>query len=121
MNPLKKLAGQTAIYGLSTILPRFLNYLLVPLYTYKFTETSQYGINIEIYAFISFLNIILTYGMETAFFNFVNKNENKSIVYSTGLISLLVSTGTFMLFGLLFCKPIANLMHYSNNSAMDAG
>ncbi len=115
MNPLKKLAGQTAIYGLSTILPRFLNYLLVPLFTYKFTETSQFGINTEIYAYISFLNIILTYGMETAFFNFVNKTENKSLVYSTTLISLLISSGSFIVVGLIFSIPLANLINFPDH------
>ncbi len=114
-NPLKKLAGQTAIYGLSTILPRFLNYLLVPLYTYIFTNPADFGINTEIYAYISFLNIFLTYGMETAFFNFVNKTEEKNKVYSTALISLLGSTGIFILVGLLVSGFVAEKLGYTSN------
>ena len=114
-NPLKKLAGQTAIYGLSTILPRLLNYLLVPLYTYKFTNPEDFGINTEIYAYISFLNVILTYGMETAFFNFVNKNENKNVVYSTALISLLSTSGLFVLLGLVSSSYVANVLGYVKN------
>ncbi|HXB42017.1 MAG TPA: polysaccharide biosynthesis C-terminal domain-containing protein [Bacteroidia bacterium] len=114
-NPLKKLAGQTAIYGLSTIVPRFLNYLLVPLLTYKFTNPSDFGVNTEIYAYISFLNVILTYGMETAFFNFVTKNENKNVVYSTALISLLSTTTFFALLGFFSSEFIANKLGYANN------
>lgn len=115
MNPLKKLAGQTAIYGLSTILPRLLNYLLVPLFTYKFTNPADFGVNTEIYAYISFLNIIFTYGMETAFFNFVNKNVEKDTVYSTALISILISSGILIVFGSLFSASIARVMGYQNN------
>jgi O-antigen/teichoic acid export membrane protein len=114
-NPLKKLASQTAVYGLSTILPRFLNYWLVPFYTYKFTNPAEFGINTEIYAYISFLNVILTYGMETAFFNFVNKNENKNVVYSTALISLLSTSSLFLLIGLFSSGFIAAKLDYSNN------
>lgn len=114
-NPLKKLAGQTAIYGLSTILPRFLNYLLVPLFTYKFTNPADFGINTEIYAYISFLNIILTYGMETAFFNFVNKNDNKGTVYSTALISLLSTSMLFILLGYFSSGLVADKLGYANN------
>jgi O-antigen/teichoic acid export membrane protein len=114
-NPLKKLAGQTAIYGLSTIVPRFLNYLLVPFLTYKFTNPSEFGVNTEIYAYISFLNVILTYGMETAFFNFVSKSENKSVVYSTALISLLSSTSLFVLLGYFSSGIVAAKLGYTNN------
>lgn len=114
-NPLKKLASQTAVYGLSTVLPRFLNYLLVILFTYKFTNPAEFGINTEIYAYISFLNIILTYGMETAFFNFVNKTENKNTVYSTALISLVSSTAVFALIGLGISTLIAHKLGYDNN------
>lgn len=114
-NPLKKLASQTVVYGLSTILPRFLNYWLVPFFTYKFTNPADFGINTEIYAYISFLNVILTYGMETAFFNFVNKNENKNIVYSTALISLLSTSTLFLLIGLFSSKFIADNLNYANN------
>jgi len=114
-NPLKKLAGQTAIYGLSTILPRVLNYALVPLFTYKFTNPADFGINTEIYAYISFLNVILTYGMETAFFNFVSKNENKNVVYSTALLSLLSTTTLFILLGYFSSGLVAGKLGYADH------
>ncbi|MFN6037836.1 MAG: lipopolysaccharide biosynthesis protein, partial [Bacteroidota bacterium] len=113
MNPIRKLIGQTAVYGLSTILARTANYLvLTPLYTYVFTNQEDFGINTEIYAYISFLNIILTYGMETAFFNFYSKQENKQSIYSTALISLLISTSVILITGTIFSNTISSLMGY---------
>ena len=73
MNPLKKLAGQTAVYGLSSVIGRLLNYLLVPLYTRCFLP-SEYGVVTEVYAYVAFLIVLLTYGLETAFFRFSKKN-----------------------------------------------
>lgn len=105
-NPLKKLAGQTVIYGLGTILPRLINYLLTPLLTYIFTA-AEYGINSELYAYISFLNVVFTYGMETTFFNFNSKLENKTAVYNTALVSVLLSTTVFALLLVLFSGQIA--------------
>ncbi len=116
MNQLKKLSGQTAIYGLSTILPRFLNYLLTPLLTYIFNRTVEFGVNAEIYAYISFINVIFTYGMETAFFNFASKNENKNVVYSTALISILSSTGFLSLILLAGSSLIATAMGYTGHT-----
>ena len=81
MNPLKKLAGQTVVYGLSSVIGRLLNYLLVPLYTRFFTP-EDYGVVTELYAYVAFLVILLTYGLETAFFRFSKtekKNENMLI------------------------------------------
>ena len=69
MNPLKKLAGQTALYGVSTILGRVLTYALVPLHTFIFEEES-YGVITELYAYVAFFNILYTFGMETAYFRF---------------------------------------------------
>lgn len=115
MSALKKLAGQTAIYGLSTILPRFLNYLLTPLLTYIFQKPVDFGINTELYAYISFINIIFTYGMETAFFNFASKNENRNSVYSTALISILVSTLSLTLLMLAFSPKLAELTNFEDH------
>ena len=92
MNPLKKLASQTAVYGLSSVIGRFLNYLLVPLYTRYFLP-SEYGVVTEMYAYVAFLVIVLTYGFETAFFRFSKKENDVKVVYSTALISLLISSG----------------------------
>jgi O-antigen/teichoic acid export membrane protein len=111
-NPIKKLAGQTVIYGLGTILPRFLNYLLTPLLTYIFQKPVDYGVNSEIYAYIAFLNVIFTYGMETAFFNFSTKRENKEGVYNTALSSILLSTAVFSMLMFVFSGSIANWLEY---------
>jgi O-antigen/teichoic acid export membrane protein len=116
LSPLKKLAGQTAIYGLSTIIGRLLNYFLVPLYTYQFTNPADFGVNAEFYAYISFLNIILTYGMETALFNFSVTENDKSKVYGTALVSLLVSTCLFVIPVFIFSHQIASLLHYPSKN-----
>jgi len=90
-NPLKKLAGQTVVYGLGTILPRFLNYFLTPILTRAFMP-AEYGIHSELYAYISFLNIVFAYGMETTFFNFNSRLENKKTVFSTAFLTIASST-----------------------------
>ena len=111
MNPLKKLAGQTAVYGLSTIVGRLLNYLLVPLYTYNFSP-AEYGVSTELYAYSSFLLIVLTYGMETALLNFSAAEGNKDKVYSTSLISVVISSFAFIILCYGFRHPIADLIKY---------
>ena len=90
MANLKSLAKDTAIYGLSSIVGRFLNYLLVPLYTAKLSAASGgYGIITNVYAYTALLMVILTYGMETTFFRFANKEgEDPQKVYSTTLMSV---------------------------------
>lgn len=115
MNPLKKLASQTAVYGLSSILGRLLNYLLVPLYTRVFSP-EQYGVVTEMYAYVSFLIIILTYGMETAFFRFSQNQSDKEKVYSTSLISILSSSVIFIIILSFFASPVANLIGYESKS-----
>ncbi len=118
MNPLKKLAGQTAIYGLGTILSRLLNYLLVPFYTHQFIfdspllSRSDFGIITELYAYIGILMVLLTYGMETTFFRFAKQDESKGKVFSLSFQSLLFSTGLFLAILYIFIDPIANLIGY---------
>ncbi len=112
MNPLKRLAGQTAIYGIPSILGRFLNYLLVPLYTYGLLTQQEYGVVNIFYSFTALLMVILTYGMETAFFRFSETEANKSRVYSTGLISLVFSTSVFLILVHLFPQTIARWIDY---------
>ena len=115
-NPLKQLAGQTAIYGLSSIVGRFLNYLLVPLHTAQFI-TLQYGIITEMYAYVAFLVVLLTYGMETAYFRFSSTEEfDKKSVYGTAVFSLLASTTVFIAFATTFSIPIAEWLHYPNHT-----
>ncbi|HEU4717491.1 MAG TPA: oligosaccharide flippase family protein [Bacteroidia bacterium] len=112
MNPLKKLAGQTAVYGMSTIFGRLLTYALTPFYTYIFGHPADFGINTEFYAYMSFLNVFFTYGMETGLFNFSVSEQNKGLVYSTALRSLFVSTVLFTLPVILFAGPIADVLRY---------
>jgi O-antigen/teichoic acid export membrane protein len=110
LNPLKKLAGQTAIYGLPTIIGRFLNYLLVPLFTYNITK-SDYGVVNEMYAYVSFIIILLTGGMETALFRYSVKEElSKDKVYSTALVWVIMSSLLLMLPVLLFHAQIISLL-----------
>jgi len=115
LNQLKKLAGQTAIYGLSSVVGRMLNYLLVPLYTRVFT-TEQYGVVTEMYAYVAFLIIILTYGMETAFFRFSSASDDKNKVYSTALVSLIGTSLLFIFLASVFSQPIANWLRYPNHT-----
>ncbi|MCB9186822.1 MAG: polysaccharide biosynthesis protein [Flavobacteriales bacterium] len=115
MSVLKKLAGQTAIYGMSSIVARFLNYLLVPLHTAVFVP-QQYGVITEMYAYVAFLIILLTYGMETAFFRFSTKEGNDpKTVFSTILTSLVTSTSAFILMAIIFAQPIADWLMYPDN------
>lgn len=114
MNPLKKLAGQTVIYGLPSILGRFLGYLLVPMYTRVFTQ-AEYGTVNVFYSYAAFLMVILTYGMETAFFRFNESHENKEKVFSTAMVSLITSSVIFLLVASFFAKSIANFIEYPEN------
>lgn len=114
MNPLKKLAGQTAIYGLSSIVGRLLNYLLVPLYT-RYFSTAEYGEVTTLYAYVAFLVVILTYGMETAFFRFSQNEQDKKSVYSTSLISLLISSAIFIILMFMNADSIANALKFDGH------
>ena len=114
MADMKSLAKDTAIYGLSSIIGRFLNYLLVPLYTYKIAAASGgYGVITNLYAYTALLLVILTYGMETTFFRFANKeDEDPKLVYST--ILRMVSLTSLLFIGLVFAfiGPISTAMGY---------
>lgn len=114
MNPAKQLASQTAIYGLSTIVPRFLNYLLVPLYTWYFLP-EQYGVVTEFYAYAIFLNIVFTYGMETAFFKFSQDSAMGNKVYSTILSSIVLSSLLLSVTTFLFASPLATWLGYAGH------
>lgn len=116
MSALKKLAGQTAIYGLPSILGRFLNYLLVPLYTNTdYFKTSEYGVITDVYAVSAFLAILLIYGMETSFFRFSEKAENPQKVLGTSLTSILLTTLLFIASLFLFTDTYADWLKYPNN------
>ena len=117
MANLKSLAKDTAIYGMSSILGRFLNYLLVPIYTAKLSAASGgYGVITNLYAYTALLLVILTYGMETTFFRYANKpNENPEKVYSTILISVGFTSLLFVALIFLFLPQISGFMGYSDH------
>jgi len=116
VNEVKTLARQTVIYGLGTIIPRFLNYaVLTPFYTRIFTNTGDYGVVTELYAWMVLLLVILTYGMETGFFRFAQKSDDPGRVYSTTLISIIVSSAAFILLVNIFIDKAASVMNYSSN------
>ncbi len=116
MSSIKKLASQTAVYGLSSIVGRLLGYLLVPLYTNAFLP-AQYGVVTELYAYVSFFAVIMTYGMETAFFRYSEKEEfHSNQVYTTALLSILGSTTVFLIIGSVFYKHLADALSYSDHT-----
>lgn len=117
MAGLKTLAKDTAIYGVSSIVGRFLNYLLVPIYASAMSAASGgYGVVTEVYAWVALMLVVLTYGMETGFFRFANKeDENPQTVYSTTLISVGATSLLFILLCLTFLHEIAGLMGYSEH------
>lgn len=114
---MKALAKDTAIYGLSSIVGRFLNYLLVPLYTYRISaESGGYGVVTNLYAYTALLLVFLIYGMETTFFRFANKEgEDPKMVYST--ILRMVGTTSLLFVGLVFAflGPISAALDYPDH------
>ena len=111
MSSIKKLAGQTIWYGVSSIFARFLIYLLTPYLTLKFKGTPEYGKMSLVYALIPFLNILVLFGLETAYFRYIQKKEEEKDVYDTLMISLLGSTTLFTALMLLFHQEIASFIH----------
>ena len=114
---MKSLAKDTAIYGMSSIIGRFLNYLLVPLYTAKISAASGgYGVITNMYAYTALLLVILTYGMETTFFRFVNKEgENAEGVYTTVLAMVGCTSLAFVALVFLFITPLSAAMGYADH------
>ena len=118
MSILKKLAGQTVVYGLSSVVGRLLNYLLVPFLTRPELGgfyPKEYGVITEMYAYIAFLIIILTYGFETAFFRFANKENDIKNVYSTALVSLFVTSSIFIISVFSASDIISDWMGYPSH------
>ena len=109
MSGIKNLAGQTLWYGGSTIFSRLLNYLLTPYLTYELTR-AQYGEFSLVYSVLPFLTVIFTYGMETAYFRFVQKEEHKKTLYNTASVSLICSTVVFTALMILGNRGIANII-----------
>lgn len=117
MANLKSLAKDTAIYGLSSIMARFINYLLVPIQTAKFNAAGgQYGIITNVYAYVALLIILLTYGMETTFFRFMSKEgEEPKKVYATTLKTVGFTSLLFALIVIVFLNPIAGVLGYTDH------
>ena len=115
MNPLKSLASQTAVYGISSIVGRFLNYLLVPLFTYYFTP-AEYGVVAEFYAYAGFFAVVLVFGFETGYFRFRDKDGNTpDIAYSTVLRFLLAANLGFFLLLLVGSDILANALQHGGH------
>jgi O-antigen/teichoic acid export membrane protein len=115
MSALKRLASQTAIYGMSSIVGRFLNYLLVPLYTYRYS-TGEYGVVSELYAYAGFFAVILVFGMETGYFRFrqqVGANARK--VYGTALNCVLIANLVFVGLFFAYSDELARLLRYEQH------
>ncbi|OIP01488.1 MAG: hypothetical protein AUJ98_04365 [Bacteroidetes bacterium CG2_30_33_31] len=113
MSSLRQLASQTAVYGLSSILGRILGYLMVPLYTRVLTEGS-YGSVVEMYSYSALLLIILTYGMETAFFRFAQSTGRRSDVFGTAFLSIFISSLLFLFLIIFFSNNISELIRYAS-------
>ena len=117
MGKLTNIFKDTAIYGLSSIIGRFLNYLLVPLYTAQLSAASGgYGIITNIYAYVALVLVLLTFGMETTYFRFTNKTHTDSqTVYGTTLILVGAISLAFAVLVLLFLSPVSQLMGYGDH------
>ncbi len=109
---LKRLGTETAIYGISTIVGRFLTFLLVPFYTNVLPSTSDYGIVATVYAYIAFLNVIYGYGMESAYFRYASALEigNAKQNFSTPFLSIFITSLVFSTVLHLLSAPVASLM-----------
>jgi O-antigen/teichoic acid export membrane protein len=117
MANLKSLAKDTAIYGLSSIMARFINYLLVPIQTAKFNAAGgQYGVITNVYAYVALLIILLTYGMETTFFRFMSREgEDPKKVYATTLKMVGTTSLIFAILVILFIHPLASVLGYADH------
>ncbi|MDR2810285.1 MAG: oligosaccharide flippase family protein [Tannerellaceae bacterium] len=114
---MRKLAKDTAVYGLSSIIGRFLNWLLVPMYTRVLADTGEFGIYTNLYAWAALLLVILTYGMETGFFRFINKKEEQKPmrVYATALVCIGTTSLLFLLPAGCFLGPLSRLLNYADH------
>jgi len=115
LNQLKKLAGETAIYGVSSILGRLLNWLLVPLYTILFVQ-EEYGIVTNLMAYVAMTLVILTYGLETGYFRFANDKAYSKKVFSTTFFSVTTTSLLFLLSIFLFIDPISSFLNIADRS-----
>lgn len=115
MSLFKRLAAETAIYGISSIVGRALYFLLTPLYT-RILDRSIYSETIELFAYTALVMVVFTYRMETAFFRFGAKEEERKKAFDTGALSLLISSLVFSLVLLILHQPIAGILGYAAHS-----
>ncbi|MCE1197410.1 MAG: polysaccharide biosynthesis C-terminal domain-containing protein [Marinilabiliales bacterium] len=114
MSALKKLAGDTMIYGMSSIVGRFLNYLLTPIYAWTFVP-DKFGIMSNLLAYVSILQVFLTYGMETSYFRYASRHSKPNLVFGTALGSIALTSSAFVLLVLLFSKRLAGWVELSDH------
>lgn len=112
MSLIKKLAGETALYGLSSIVGRLLNMLLVPFYTRVLDTTNEYGAVIDLYATSAFIMVLFSYRMESAFFRFGTPVQDRDKAFGAGMMSLFVTTALTAGLLLFFAQPIADVLQY---------
>ncbi|MDE6802372.1 MAG: lipopolysaccharide biosynthesis protein [Muribaculaceae bacterium] len=117
MAGLKSLLKDTAVYGISSIIGRLLNWLLVPMYTYVFTQTGEYGIVTNLYSYVAVALIILTYGMETGFFRFTNHErwDNPKEVYTTSLLTIGTTSVIFAIGAWMAAPSLSVLLDYGHH------
>ena len=116
-NPLKQLAGQTMIYGLSTILARIINFLFVPIYT-RLLSPENYGVVTEFMAYIAVLQVVLVLGLETGCFRFANKEGvDPRKVYSSAFVTVFCVSSTFLALMIAFAGPISSALGYEGYSS----
>ena len=114
---MKRLAKETVIYGISSIVGRFLNWLLVPMYVRVLATPGDYGVVTNLYGWTALLLVLLTFGMETGFFRFINKKEDKEPmrVYATTMAWVGFLSAVFFLLVLLFLQPVSAFLCYSEH------
>lgn len=115
-SPIAKLFGQTAMYGLPSIIGRLLNYLLVPLYTAIFAKPADYGVLSDLYAYVAFLVVLLPLGMETAYFRFIQNNDNTERIFNGSFVPVVLVNGGFFLLLYLTNPWIAKWMLYKEHT-----
>ena len=112
MSIIKKLASQTAIYGLSTIIGRFINYLLVPLYTYYLSGVSDYGVVNVMFSYASLFSVVFAFGLETAFFHFAQRTDKPARILSTAGNFLIVTGFVWIILARFFAEPAMEFVGY---------
>jgi O-antigen/teichoic acid export membrane protein len=110
MSVIKKFLGETAIYGFSTIISRLFNFILTPIFTTEFAP-AVYGIFTKMYSYVSIVNAVLAFGMETTYFRYLNKHEDrKQDVYNNTFTTIFILASIFLATGLIWAEPIGNLI-----------